>query len=128
MNACADILLKSMTYEMATEIITLMETDMMTGSNVRALLEHAESLIMIEFASIDFFYYKFDDTGKDSIMSKYRKMPYQAIIAILKNELINNTINTNGLFNCVIDWILYDHEKRNIYMKNFLPLIKFGQM
>ena len=128
MNACADILLKSMTYETAMEIITLMETDMMTGSNMKDLLKHAESFIMKEFASIDWLHYKFDDMRANSVFATCRKMPYQAIIVILKNELANNTINANILFNFVIDWILHDHDTRNIYMKNFLPLIKFGRM
>ena len=127
-NACADILIKIMTYDMATEIIAFMETDMMARSNVRVLLEHAESLIMIEFGNIEWSLCKFNDAGEDSLLANCRKMPYQAIMAILKNELINKLIISNILFNFVIDWILYDHEKRNIYMKNFLPLVKFGYM
>ena len=127
MNKCAGVLINLMTYEMATEIIAFMDTDIIVGLNVLALVKHAERLIMTEFTSIKWSLYKFNDAGEDSNVANCRKIPYQSIMAIFKNELIDE-INPNILFNFVIYWVLYDHEKRNIYMKNFLPLIKFGYM
>ena len=123
-DGCVDILLKNINDDIANDVIKFMGTDMITEGKMKILYERAESLI-IAFARIHWFHY---DMGDDSLMPEYRKMPYQAIRTILKNELTKNLINANILFNFVIDWILYDHNARGIYMKNFLPLIKFSRM